>query len=57
MINSGVFHFEYLNTAGLIDAVAVLLFALYPIWLYCGVFIGKLLFGRHERQTGIVGLL
>jgi hypothetical protein len=57
MINSGVFHFEYLNTAGLIDAVAVLLFALYPVWLYCGVFIGKLLFGRHERQTGIVGLL
>jgi len=56
MINSGIFHFESVNTAGCIDAIAVLLFAIYPLWLYCGVFVGKLLFGRHERQTGIVGL-
>jgi hypothetical protein len=57
MINSCVFGFEYTSTAGLIDAVAVFLFALYPVWLYCGVFLGYLLFGRHEGQTGIVGLL
>ena len=57
MINSCVFGFEYTYTAGLIDAVAVVLFALYPVWLYCGVFLGYFLFGRHEGQTGIVGLL
>jgi len=57
MINSGVFHFEYVYTTGLIDTIALMLFALYPLWLYCGVFLGYLLFGRHERQTGMVGLL
>lgn len=57
MINSGFFHFESSNTVGLIDSIALLLFVLYPVWLYCGIFIGYLLFGRHERQTGIVGLL
>lgn len=57
MINSGVFQFEYVNTVGLIDTVALALFAIYPLWLYCGVFLGYLLFGRHEKQTGLVGLL
>ena len=57
MINSCVFGFEYTYTAGLVDAVALVLFALYPLWLYCGVFLGYFLFGRHEGQTGIVGLL
>lgn len=57
MINSGIFWFEYTFTAGLIDAIALILFALYPLWLYCGVFLGYLLFGRHEGQTGIIGLL
>ncbi|MDO8056172.1 MAG: hypothetical protein Q6361_04865 [Candidatus Hermodarchaeota archaeon] len=57
MINSGVFHFEYVYTTGLIDTIALMLFALYPLWLYFGVFLGYLLFGRHERQTGMVGLL
>lgn len=57
MINSGVFSFEYVNTAGLIDGIALLLFILYILWLYCGVFLGYLMFGRHERQTGMIGLL
>jgi hypothetical protein len=57
MINSCVFRFEYTFTSGVIDVVALVLFGLYPVWLYCGVFIGYLLFGRHEGQTGIVGLL
>ncbi len=57
MINSGLFLFEYVNTVGLIDVSALILFGLYPIWLYCGVFLGYLLFGRHEGQTGMVGLL
>lgn len=55
MVNSGIFHFNSTRT-GWVDTIALLLFALYPLWLYCGVFIGKLLFGRHERQTGLVGL-
>ncbi len=57
MINSGLFNFEYANTAGLIDTVALILFILYPVWLYCGIFLGYFLFGRHERQTGMIGLL
>jgi hypothetical protein len=57
MINSGVFQFEYISTVGLIDGIAILLFAVYPFWLYCGVFFGYLLFGHHEKQTGLVGLL
>lgn len=57
MINSGVFQFEYVSTVGLIDGIALLLFAVYPFWLYCGVFLGYLLFGHHEKQTGLVGLL
>jgi hypothetical protein len=57
MINSCIFRFEYTYTAGLIDGIALALFALYPLWLYCGVFLGYLLFGRHEGQTGIVGLI
>lgn len=57
MINSCVFQFEYLSTAGLIDIIAVFLFLLYPGWLYLGILLGYLLFGQHERQTGMVGLL
>jgi hypothetical protein len=57
MINSGLFAFEFVLTAGVIDVLALVLFALYPLWLYCGVFLGYFLFGRHEGQTGIVGLL
>ena len=57
MINSGVFAFEHILTPGLIDLLAWVMFALYPVWLYCGVVLGYFLFGRHEGQTGIVGLL
>jgi hypothetical protein len=57
MINSAIFGFEYINTAGLIDGIALVLFLAYPIWLYLGVWVGYLLFGQHEGQTGMVGLL
>ena len=57
MINSCIFQFEYLSTAGLIDFIALFLFLLYPLWLYLGILLGYLLFGQHERQTGMVGLL
>jgi hypothetical protein len=57
MINSCVFHLEFVNTAGLIDFIALFLLLLYPLWLYLGILLGYLLFGQHERQTGMVGLL
>lgn len=46
MINSGIFSFESTNTAGLIDALAFLQIAIYPIWIYLGV---KLYRYRHTK--------
>jgi hypothetical protein len=37
MINSGVFSFESDNTAGLIDTLAFVQIALYPLWTYVGI--------------------
>ncbi|MHA1929809.1 MAG: hypothetical protein ACTSV2_14650 [Candidatus Thorarchaeota archaeon] len=37
MINSGIFSFESVNTAGLIDALAFIQIALYPLWSYLGI--------------------
>ena len=37
MINSGLFSFESVNTAGLIDALSALQIMLYPLWTYLGV--------------------
>lgn len=37
MINSGIFSFESVDTAGLIDALAFVQILLYPIWLYVGI--------------------
>ncbi|TXT55324.1 MAG: conserved membrane protein of unknown function [Candidatus Thorarchaeota archaeon] len=37
MINSGLFSFESTDTAGLIDALAAIQIALYPLWIYLGV--------------------
>jgi hypothetical protein len=37
MINTGIFSFESVNTAGLIDALAVLQIAIYPIWIHLGL--------------------
>jgi hypothetical protein len=54
MINSGVFNFKY--TSPTTDLIAGALFALYPLWLYIGIHCGFILFGRTEKQTGIVGL-
>ena len=47
MINSGIFSFESTNTAGLIDALAFLQIAIYPIWIYLGV---KLYRYRHPED-------
>lgn len=46
MINSGIFSFESINTAGLIDALAFLQIAIYPIWIYLGM---KLYRHRHTE--------
>jgi hypothetical protein len=37
MINSGIFNFESENTTGLIDTLAFIQIALYPLWTYIGV--------------------
>ena len=37
MINSAIFSFESVNTAGLTDALAFVQILLYPIWLYVGI--------------------
>ena len=47
MINSGIFSFESTNTAGLIDVLAFLQIAIYPIWIYLGV---KLYHYRHTKD-------
>lgn len=36
--------------------VAIVLFAVYPAWLRLGIVVGRLAFGRHARQEGLVGL-
>ncbi len=36
MINSGLFSFESTNTVGLIDTLAAIQIAIYPVWLYIG---------------------
>ena len=46
MINSGIFSFESTTTIGLIDALAFLQIAIYPIWIYLGV---KLYRYRHTE--------
>jgi hypothetical protein len=37
MINSGIFQFESINTAGLIDILAAIQIILYPLWTYLGL--------------------
>jgi hypothetical protein len=44
-----------LGAAGMF--VAIVLFALYPVWLKLGIVLGRVLFGRNRRQEGLVGLV
>ncbi len=37
MINSGIFTFESVDTAGLIDLLAFIQIALYPLWTFIGL--------------------
>lgn len=60
MLTSGVFVSPYLSPQ---DApftthmLAGFLFAFYPLWLWLGIQIGYMLFGRNEHQTGVIGAL
>jgi hypothetical protein len=37
MINSGIFSFDYVNTAGITDVLAFIQVLLFPIWTYMGI--------------------
>ena len=58
MLNSGVLHLNYSwpITDPKILGASILLFCTYPFWLYLGVFLGYMLFGRNPRQTGVIGI-
>ncbi|TFG10238.1 hypothetical protein EU538_02620 [Candidatus Thorarchaeota archaeon] len=47
MINSGLFSFESVDTQGLIDFLALMQIALYPLW----VFLGTRVFARYSRDS------
>ncbi|MFH1539884.1 MAG: hypothetical protein ABIH66_13105, partial [bacterium] len=57
MINSGVFNFDYKNVSEAGHLFCGFMFALYPLWLYVGLHLGRFIFGRHERQDGALGAL
>jgi hypothetical protein len=60
MVNSGVFHFSRSAIYNMNDGALLIcgaMFALYPLWLKMGIEIGYILFGRHEKQTGAIGIL
>lgn len=61
MINSGVFslteQIDPNNSPFYVHLLAGFLYTLYPLWLYLGVRLGYILFGKTEYQTGVVSLL
>lgn len=60
MINSGVFNFPYVKPADApfcFHLIAGFIFTTYPVWLYLGVRLGYILFGKNEYQTGVISLL
>ncbi|MBI4362719.1 MAG: hypothetical protein HY558_06045 [Euryarchaeota archaeon] len=57
-VNSGVFHFNAVWPPGReMVGVAILAFVSYPFSLWLGAQAGIILYGAHEGQTGMVGLL
>ncbi len=48
MLNSGVFHLNYTTPAVHTHLIAGFLFTLYPLWLYLGIRLGYILFGKNE---------
>ena len=49
MLNSGVLHFDYVNTPVYGHLIGGALFVLYPVWLYGGILLGEHWFDRAER--------
>lgn len=57
MVNSGVFHFNVQwPWSPTVVFIGILAFCTYPLWLYIGIINGYMLFGRHPKQTGLIGL-
>ncbi len=57
MINSGVFHFDIENLPDFAHVLSGFLFATYPLWLWLGIQLGHILFGRKSRHKGLLKLL
>lgn len=68
MINSGVFQITAPNPIDLLASLlgvfitdpvslglAMILFALYPVWLYLGILFGRFLFGSRPEEKGMLG--
>lgn len=51
MLNSGVLHFDYTAPTVLTHVIAVVLFALYPLWLYLGICLGRRMWDTGTRET------
>ncbi|MDZ7731324.1 MAG: hypothetical protein U5K37_10990 [Natrialbaceae archaeon] len=47
----------YTDLGGTAMFLAIFIFTTYPVYLIAGIGLGRLLFGRHSAQGGIVGLL
>ena len=62
MINSGVLNYPWTEPTDptipfYVHLIAGFLYTTYPFWLYIGVRLGYILFGKTEYQTGVVGIL
>ncbi len=60
MITSGVLQSPFISPQDAPFTTHMLsgfMFAFYPLWLWLGVQIGYILYGRNEHQTGVVGAL
>lgn len=61
MINSGIFNITNSihpqQSPFYVHLIAGFLYTLYPVWLYLGVRLGYILFGKTEYQTGVISLL
>ena len=57
VIGSGIFRFDWRDAPVWTHLTSGALLILYPFWMWLGVQMGYILFGRNERQTGVVGIL
>lgn len=60
MLTSGVFQSPFVNPEDAPFSVHMksgFMFAFYTLWLYLGIRLGYILYGKNEHQTGVVGAL